>query len=252
MAPTISEFRPARRRGFTLIEVMVVIAIIMVLVAASVAAISVIARHSKAQRTQTALESARSMWASYVATDSKQTLLKALYATAACQLDTNLVSDFGDALAPTCIKAVAGPNGEKRWPTIDSGNPDLARAIDYTEQVMRIFLTVPENRDVMNKLPAEAKYQLTDANGIAMTTVPPLLADGNGEPILFIPPAGLSNVTVSGQGSAGIIQADARWHPYPNTTADTAVNITRTPFFASAGSDRDFSKGDDNAYSVHQ
>jgi hypothetical protein len=179
-------------------------------------------------------------------------LLKALYATAACQLDGALVSDFGDPLAPTCIKAAAGPNGEKRWPTIDSGNKDLARAIDYTEQVMRIFLQVPENRDMMGKLPAEAKYQLTDNNGVVMTSVPPLLADGNGEPILFIPPAGLSNVTVSGQSGAGIIQSDARWHPNSTPTNDQFPNITRTPFFASAGSDRDFTKGDDNAYSVHQ
>jgi len=69
--------------------------------------------------------------------------------------------------------------------------------------------------------------------------------------MLGTPPAGLSFVQVTGQNGNGIIQSDGRWHPYISA-ADPAVAITRTPFFASAGSDRDFTKGDDNEYSVHQ
>src|SRR5947208_455591 len=65
-----------RRAGFTLIELMVAIGIILILVAVSIAGISQVSKHTKSQRTQTSLETARSLMAGYVASDSTQSALK--------------------------------------------------------------------------------------------------------------------------------------------------------------------------------
>ena len=242
----------SRRGGFTLIELMVVISIILILVGVSIAGISQVSKHSKTQRTQTALETARSLMAGYVASDPKQTALKALYdpATVVGRFDTGL----GKLLDPTygSIGAPVGPNGDKRWPgpAID-GNSDktLAMGIDYTAQVMQLLLRSPENKSIMDKLPAESKFILTDMNGVPLTGFPPLLADGNGEPILFAPPAGMNGVIVNGDNTATLLQSDGRVH---KLVADPYPNPLPTPFFASAGSDRSFKTGDDNAYTFHQ
>ncbi len=84
-------------------------------------------------------------------------------------------------------------------------------------------------------------YPPTPATGTAENAVPVLL-DGWGNPIIFVPGGTLGNPTTAttGQMFTG------------SGTAATATNGVASPdgrpFFASAGPDGDFSKGDDNLY----
>lgn len=265
VATPLNPSRLCRRRvgrrhgGFTLIEVMVVIGIILILVAVSIAGISQLSKHTKAQRTMTSLETAKALLDGYRASDSSQSALKALYDVNNADYKTAFLpngpgQDLDATLVTGCLVASKGPNGQHDWDAIrnDINNPGLQKEIEFTARVMQVLLRVPENRQVMEKLPAEAKFILT-LNGTAITTAPPLLADGNGEPILFVPPAGFESVLISGLSTGGlanpVLKSDGRLHPV-NTT-DPVPCVNPLPFWVSSGADRDYGTGDDNAYSFH-
>lgn len=249
----------SHRGGFTLIEVMVAVGIILILVAVSIAGIAQLSKHTKAQRTTTVLETAKSLLDGYRASDSSQSALKALYDTNNDAYKTPFLpngpgQDLDVSLVGGCLMATKGPNGQHDWATIvgDTNNPGLQKEIEFTARVMQVLLRVPENRQAMEKLPAESKFILT-ANGTAITTAPPLLADGNGEPILFVPPAGFESVQISGLNTGGlanpVLKSDGRLHPVG--TADPVPCVNPLPFWVSSGADRDYTTGDDNAYSFH-
>jgi type II secretory pathway pseudopilin PulG len=237
---------------------MVAIGIIMILVAVSIAGIAQLSKHTKAQRTTTALESAKSLLDGYRATDSTQSALKALYDPNHADYKTAFLpngpgQDLDTTLVTGALGATKGPNGEHKWSVLQP-NTQLAQELEFTARVMQVLLRVPENRQAVEKLPAEAKYVLTDDKGVALAGVPPLLADGNGEPILFVPPPGLEGVKISGTDTGSlanpILKSDGRIHP--PTGPDPAPRANPLPFWVSSGPDRDFGTGDDNAYSFQQ
>lgn len=93
---------------------------------------------------------------------------------------------------------------------------------------------------------------------IADSTSPvPLVLDSWGNPILFVPATGLRVRVLNGQStysSTDISQTAIIVSPEGQVTAATSTaqpmcTKAGRPFFASAGPDGDFSKGDDNIYS---
>jgi type II secretory pathway pseudopilin PulG len=88
----------------------------------------------------------------------------------------------------------------------------------------------------------------------------PILLDGWGNPIIYVPATGLHVKLLNGQGA--YLPADPSSGPTQefiiispegsvsgNGTAHPQVTRPGRPFFASAGPDGDFTKGDDNLYS---
>jgi prepilin-type N-terminal cleavage/methylation domain-containing protein len=83
---------------------------------------------------------------------------------------------------------------------------------------------IPGMRKSLEQVPSNQKIAGANPNEA------PVLTDAWNNPIVFVPAGGMSGVSTQG-GTITVTAPDAR------------------PFFASAGPDEDFSKGDDNIYS---
>ena len=100
------------------------------------------------------------------------------------------------------------------------------------------------------------------ADESAAPTGAPLLLDGWGNPIIFVPATGLRVRLLNGKSDYDpadpaqnfiIISPEGRVQTYSAAlTGSPFVLSPGKPFFASAGPDGDFSKGDDNVYSFEQ
>ena len=116
--------------------------------------------------------------------------------------------------------------------------PFLPQAVVNTEVIMEALLTVPGNQTILNNLPANKV--VTDA-----VTGVPLLLDGFGNPILFVPGGGLANVwvdpgTYTGLGWPVITSVAIQKNGY-DPTSTTGIVYSNQPFFVSAGPDGDIS-----------
>ena len=87
----------------------------------------------------------------------------------------------------------------------------------------------------------------------------PILKDGWGNPIIYVPGSGLGVRLLNGQKAntptdvtQNFVVVSPEGHVNNNGTAAPVVTRVGRPFFASAGPDGDFSKGDDNVYSFEQ
>jgi hypothetical protein len=176
----------------------------------------------------------------------------------------------------------------------ESGSERFGDATIRTQRVLRRLLAVPANKSAFDALPPEAHLRVEYHSGVTYvegdelavpngtggydlfqcgpgttTSAPPsgwkptdkhtaVIADGFGNPLLFVPPPGLSGVNVGiGKDSTGketytnknqtITAPGARPNPAP-----PPAMIGVRPFFASAGEDGNFTKGDDNLYSFQQ
>jgi type II secretory pathway pseudopilin PulG len=102
-------------------------------------------------------------------------------------------------------------------------------AIQYTRVVMARLRAIPGNRTALDNFPSNQQWAVPRFPADASDTeLIPLILDGWGNPILFVPAEGLSGVTFNGT---------------PNRTI---VSPNNRPFFASAGPDGNFLNGDDN------
>jgi prepilin-type N-terminal cleavage/methylation domain-containing protein len=275
-----------KRQGFTLIELLIAIVVILILIGVSFGAYVEMMRHTHLQGTNVGMETAKSMYDAYRAADPTMTALNNLLKSPgpSNQLDMivpgNPTSPPGlaakqplnsqlDLVQPYLfLRACKGPRHEHAWNTIEANDDQFQntlRAIDFTQQVMRVLLTVPENREALAKLPAERRYVITDPNGNAID--PPLLADSYGEPIYFVPQAGLCmsgignpagtgllppyyiHVSISAVSGATninniwptVIRSDGRVHisPADSPLSDPIAPPNPLPFWVSAGPDDD-------------
>ena len=71
----------------------------------------------------------------------------------------------------------------------------------------------------------------------------PLILDGYGRPIAYIPAGGMVNLVVAGALHPDALQSDGRFHP------GSGPKTRRAPYWASMGPDGKMYEGDDNQYS---
>ena len=223
--------RNLSRRGFTLIEMLVVLGIILLLIGISVTGFSQLAKHTKTQHTKAVLEAAKAMMNEYEASAGKVS-----------QAAFRKQWDGFDQI--TTIDAKLNSLTGKNY----SIPPYLFMPWqEYSDRVLGILLAVPNNKAIFDKLPSEqvriVQWPAKPAVGIDFYE----LLDGSGHPLCFVPSAGLKNVHAGGTpGTTGVMQSVGILH-----TGGTLAPNPR-PFWMSFGPDNDPEAGDDNIYSFDQ
>ena len=163
-------------------------------------------------------------------------------------------------------------------------------SVANTAILMNALRTLPVNRAAMDRMPAQALQSLTLPPPKGGEPAPPsgtiqIVVDAWKNPIIFVPgTAEIGSVAVPGtyDGPKGlligriynntaqyrdgqyVISNDVSYRCIQATVGNAPPNATywqpmpaiaapnNRPFFASAGPDGDFSKGDDNIYSFEQ
>jgi prepilin-type N-terminal cleavage/methylation domain-containing protein len=252
--PTVTRQRAMRPRrgGFTLLEILVVIGIILLLV--SIGVIGFRALDQSGKVTKTTLENLRSMFNEYEQRTKLREQPPSMWlddspANPANNPNANLWHAQVRLTGPTSVNS----GGDKRY---DWG------AVANTQIVLAYVTRIPENKQVMTKIPSKQVHGTADGDkgkkltptGDEKTIDPPLVLDAWNNPIIFVGSDGLTGVTFTSKSgefrvtSTGLVSAPTGGGSVdPNTRSKSW-----RPFFASAGPDGDFHTGDDNVYSFEQ
>lgn len=235
-------------RGFTLIEILVVVSILAILAGILLVALGSVSRASKKKATVALLENARSMLAEYELTSKLPLAFDAGYTPSVAQLTakqtelTNagfpLFYAAGTSVAPGLVtadtEAYTGASATK--------NRRQMPAMVATGEVFSRLRAVPKNETSFGNLDPANLMNATD--DVAVTTGPkyqvPLDAWGN--PILFVYRS-LTGV------NEGYNDGDPSLAASYSNPARIKTATDGKPFFVSAGPDGNFSTGDDNLYS---
>ena len=221
-----------RRLGFTLVEMLVVISIVLLLIGMSVAGFGQIAKHGKNTHTKIALETLKALFAEYESTVSKTELADFRKNYDGFTLSS---SKWGD---PTVSHMPIFP--------VAPATPALSWE-EYTAAVLSRLSRVPNAKAILAKLPADQYRTISIYTGGSKTNVL-LVLDGYDRPILFCPSGGVSNVKMGGVSSL-TFSSDGRGHP---GSGDPRPNPNKRPFWISVGADDSLQDADDNLTSVEQ
>jgi prepilin-type N-terminal cleavage/methylation domain-containing protein len=220
------------RRGFTLIEVLAVIGIILVLLGLLVGAYRHISQAAARKETIADLHICRAMLTEYE--------------------NHNGISVVTNATGAGPIGPYVGDVSSR------GGGARFGSGVANTMKMMIGLLQVPANRTVVEGIQAKRILEpKTNTTAITLDQGTVLL-DGWGNPIIVVPPAGLVVKIKDPSDTTGatmvpyIVRTSGTYPctpPSPPYTASVPVSAADRPFFASAGQDGDFSFGEDNVYS---
>jgi prepilin-type N-terminal cleavage/methylation domain-containing protein len=196
----------ATRRGFTLLELLIVMGVMLILISMLFIGLKYVTTNTKTRDTKAALQTAQTLFTNY-------------------EQATHLSPTGPQPISPGWSGGIAAPGNITSDTTGLNSQPLPA----YTESVMALLLTIPENKKIVQSLPANKVSTVLGSS--------PVLLDGWGDPILLAPGNngsatwGLTGVTTSAGSNLDIKSPDGR------------------PFWVSAGPDGSVSNGDDNIYS---
>jgi prepilin-type N-terminal cleavage/methylation domain-containing protein len=229
-----------QNRGFSLIELLAVIAIIVVLVGIVFVGMKYVTGTASGKSTQTTLGNLQSML-SALDVQSRGALDQIDAAYDAYNSDSNPL------VLPAAPVNVSFPTD----PTAPATTPPGYRYAPFVQATallaMQKIVSLPENRAALGKI--STKMLPTWSTTLWPQTN--ILLDAWGNPIIYVPSGGLEGVVLKAAPTSAtlyLVQSNG-------TTAYTTPPTPKTnarPFFASAGPDGDFAKGDDNIYSFEQ
>jgi hypothetical protein len=119
---------------------------------------------------------------------------------------------------------------------------------------MQILEQVPANRSLMQTVQSKRVLESTSGAPTTMDQAGAILLDGWGNPILFVPAAGLEVNIINQANPSGppLVYLVRTSGTIPMPATPPPPGPTDRPFFASAGQDGDFSIGEDNVYSFQE
>jgi type II secretory pathway pseudopilin PulG len=251
---------PRPSRAFTTVELLVAISIIIVLAGILLIGMSVLRGTQGGAATEVDLKNLQAMLSEFDATSRMGSRTRpgqwfrsngTLYAAPA---DPTAGPDFWRQWNDTGAAPLPFPApGDVR-----EGQSDRTThpAILNTAVAMARLQSVPAVRQMVESLSADRQMRLANhATSDVDESQYPIPLDAWGNPIIFVPGGGLNVHLISITGAAEYPAA-----PTPNSivispegqvSAGTVVTAGR-PFWASAGPDGDFMKGDDNLYSFEK
>jgi type II secretory pathway pseudopilin PulG len=245
-------YPPRRREGFTVIELILVMGILLFLMAMFFVGLNYVTATAQKRDTASILETAKSMFSEYQqATHLSRIPAGTWQGTAAPATYSGTIPTSPWSWTFTETLPVPPP-----WaigqitPSLQSSNAwtNSTLGVD-TAAVMYAMEQIPSNQAIITNLPASKKLTVSGVNvyGTTLSSVTFLL-DSWGNPILFVPSGGLANVRFGGQTST-VTGQSAVGTTAVNGSAITITSPDSRPFFVSAGPDGDVSQGDDNVYS---
>jgi prepilin-type N-terminal cleavage/methylation domain-containing protein len=216
-----------KRSGFTLIEILAVICIILVLIAMVIGAYRHISQASARRETIAELHICRGLLQEYEGHN-------------------------GVAFLPTLTGA--GPLGAPGGDTSNRASGSMrytTGVVVNTKKVMAVLMQVPANRTVIEGVQNKRILEPNGAAAPSSLDSGVVLLDGWGDPIIAVPATGLLVNILDPNDSTGATKTQyvvRSSGTYVKASAP-AVSAGDRPFFASAGQDGDFSVGEDNVYS---
>lgn len=254
------------RRGFTLIEILVVIGIILVLVGLLVAGFRHLNRTAANKETTSELHVCKGLLQEYEnhnglqgveffvgtppvkATDNGAPATPKLFPVYADAASGDTIAKDWESVALTDVSSGSNTDVGSKSPT---GSARYAPAITNTLNVMYVLMRIPANQTTVQSIQAKRLMEpippATSPNPITQGAV---LLDGWGNPIIYVPRAGL-HVNIKDPTNGNLVPYVVRsTGTLPITGGqDPAMTGSERPFWASAGQDGDFTAGEDNVYS---
>jgi prepilin-type N-terminal cleavage/methylation domain-containing protein len=248
------------RSAFTLIELMVVMGVILILIGLLFAGMKQWQANANRQVTLQRMQMLQGMMSELEAQGRNQfqsqwfmngNTANALLANTYCSMNVDNQPVTGFVGTETLV--VTTPPS----PWVNNRAQAIA---DTSETIMTQLVALPNNAKALSGLPSNATIPgaTSGPSGTARTTTSPpfypaapawtapvaagttfgpVVLDGWGNPIIFVPASGLANVYVNSTSSS------------PTLLTTPIQSPDHRPFWASAGPDGDFVRGDDNIYS---
>jgi prepilin-type N-terminal cleavage/methylation domain-containing protein len=266
-----------QRKGFTLIELLVVVGIIVMLAGLLATGYLHVHRAAAGKETIAELHVCRGMLQEY----ERATGLAGIEAFSTTsplqQPDSNapppgvfpvFVDPYPELDASTSSLAYKGtsPVPGSYWPCVevqeefdqqatDMSTAGTARyqalAVQRTHDVMYLLLHIPANRTTVLSIQSKRILEAQSGSASASIDQGPILLDGWGNPIIFVPRGGIhvyltDHSTNPPKNSIYVVRSTG---VFPVGNVDPPLTGNERPFWASAGEDGKFQQGEDNIYS---